>query len=181
MWAGSRPTRLAGKARRPRELGTERAGQTGDRVARGRRADLLGEPGTGEAGRDDVRPGGDRGQAVLDVAARGPVADRESQSGYLGVVHDVDVHVQVYRQVAEFGQRGYEGGGGGGDAADLAGGEGNTFGAVAIARGGQHDVAFRYRPQTERGREQFGRTAGQHGHRHARQIAGGRDGWGVEV
>src|SRR6185437_14902275 len=146
MWAGSRPTRLAGKARRPRELGTERAGQTGDRVARGRRADLLGEPGTSEAGRDDVRAGGDRGQAVLDIAGRGTAADRESQSGYLGAVHDVDVHVQVYRQVAEFGQRGSEGGGGGGDAADLAGGEGITFGGVEIAGVSQHDAAFWYRP-----------------------------------
>lgn len=32
----------------------------------------------------------------------------ESQPGHLGAVHDVDVHVQVDRQVAELGQRGPE-------------------------------------------------------------------------
>src|SRR5215470_14124914 len=53
------------------EPGAERAGQPGDRLSRGRAADLPGEPGAGEARRDDVRAGGDRGQAVLDVAERG--------------------------------------------------------------------------------------------------------------
>src|SRR5262245_28563272 len=57
-------------SRRPGEPGAERVGQPGDRLPRGPPADLPGEPGAGEASRDDVRVGGDRGQAVLDVADR---------------------------------------------------------------------------------------------------------------
>src|SRR5215472_12750767 len=89
----------------PGEPGAERAGQPGDRLPRGWPADLPWEPGAGEARRDDVRAGVDGGQAVLDVAGCGTGARGESQPGYLGAVHDVDVHVQIDRQIAEPGQR----------------------------------------------------------------------------
>jgi len=42
----------------PGEPGAERAGQPGDRLPRGRPADLPGEPGAGEGCRDDVRAPG---------------------------------------------------------------------------------------------------------------------------
>lgn len=90
---------------RPGEPGAERGGQLGDRLPRGRPADLPGEPGTGERCRDDVRARGDRGQAVPDVAERGTRARGEPQPGYLGAVQDVNVYVQVDRQAAEPGQR----------------------------------------------------------------------------
>src|SRR5204863_169031 len=82
------------------EPGAERAGQPGDRLPRGRSADLPGEPSAGEARRDDVRAGGDRGQAVLDIAERGAGARGEPQPGHLGAVQDVYVHVQVDRRAA---------------------------------------------------------------------------------
>src|SRR5262245_13365086 len=118
----------------PGEPGAERARQPGDRRPRGRPADLPGQPGAGEASRDDVRAGGDRGQAVLDIAERGTGAGGESQPEHLGAVHDVDVHVQVDRPAVEPGQHGPQGGGRGGDVPDLAGGEGVAFGRIEVPR-----------------------------------------------
>src|SRR5215472_17854500 len=132
--AGSVVTRRSWSDCLPGELGAERAGHPGDRLPGGWLADRPGEPGAGQARRDDVRAGGDRGQAGLDVGECGAGACGESQPGYLGAVHDVHVHVQVYREVAEPGQRGLEGAGRGWDVPDLAGGEGVAFGGVEVAR-----------------------------------------------
>src|SRR5438477_13069421 len=77
----------------PGEPAAERTGQPGDRVPRGRPADLPGEPSAGEARRDDVCGGGDCGQAVLDVRECGTGTGGESQPRNLGAVQDVDVHV----------------------------------------------------------------------------------------
>jgi hypothetical protein len=80
-------------SRVPSALGTR-----GDRLPRERPVGLSGEAGADEGSRDDVRAGGDRGQAILDVPERGtggPAGNRSPGTSVLSVCTSCEVPVSV--------------------------------------------------------------------------------------
>jgi hypothetical protein len=99
----------------------------------------------------------------------------------LRAVDDIHIEVQVDGRAAQLVQGGGDRGRVGGHAADLADGQGIALGRIEVPGVSEHDGVVGHRPQPKRVAEELGCPAGQHGQRHAAEVAADRGGRGVEV